>query len=235
MSYLFILSEREASVLSSDYHPSIYLDEGATYELGLIDFDVNNSIPNVDERNNKFHYDEDNVIEIPVGSYELDDINKYIKNYLINNTKEKEKTVIEIKANNNTLKCEIKCNKTIDFTPSDSIGQLLGFTKRKLNKNEMHFSDFPVDIMRVNIVRIECNLVSNSYTNGESVHTIHAFYPTTPPGYKIVEKPSNVIYLPINTHIINNITLKIVDQNGELVNFRKEVVTVTLHLRKRVD
>jgi hypothetical protein len=108
----------------------------------------------------------------------------------------------------------------------------LGFEPRKLTSNKLHTSDFPVDIMRVNMIRIECNIATNSYRNGEPVHIIHSFYPTDPPGYKIVENPRNVIYLPINTRIIHNISLKIIDQNGFPVNFRKEVVTVTLHLRK---
>jgi hypothetical protein len=86
--------------------------------------------------------------------------------------------------------------------------------------------------MRENMIRIECNIATNSYRNGEPVHIIHSFYPTDPPGYKIVENPRNVIYLPINTRIIHNISLKILDQNGFPVNFRKEVVTVRLHLRK---
>jgi hypothetical protein len=55
------------------------------YEIGLTNFSVNNAIPNVDEKNNKFHYgDKDDVIEIPVGSYEIADINKYLKTILTN-------------------------------------------------------------------------------------------------------------------------------------------------------
>jgi hypothetical protein len=176
------------------------------------------------------------VIEIPVGSYEIADINKnkYLKTILTNKTskEEKDKIYLHLQANFNTLKCEIKCNKTIDFSKRNSIGQLLGFERRELTRNKLHMSDFPVDIMRVNMIRIECNIATNSYRNGQPVHIIHSFYPTDPPGYKIVESPRNVIYLPINTHIIHNISLKIIDQNRFPVNFRKEVVTVTLHLRK---
>ena len=51
------------------------------------------------------------------------------------------------------------------------------------------------------------------------------FYPVTPPGFKIVKKPTNVIYLLINTRYIDNILLKITDQDGKLVNFRNELIT----------
>jgi hypothetical protein len=235
MSYYFFFSDQETSELSEDFNPPIILENDGFYEIGLTNFSVNNAIPNVDEKNNKFHYgDKDEVIEIPVGSYEIADINKYLKTILTNKTskEEKDKIYLHLQANFNTLKCEIKCNKTIDFSKPNSIGQLLGFERRQLARNKLHMSDFPVDIMRVNMIRIECNIATNSYRNGQPVHIIHSFYPTDPPGYKIVESPRNVIYLPINTHIIHNISLKIIDQNGFPVNFRKEVVTVTLHLRK---
>ena len=52
------------------------------------------------------------------------------------------------------------------------------------------------------------------------------------PGYKINEVPSDVIYLPINTRIINNISVNIIDQDGKLINFRGETITIRLHLKK---
>ena len=40
--------------------------------------------------------------------------------------------------------------------------------------------------------------------------------------------------MPISTKVINNIELRLVDQDGDLVNFREEVITVRLHLRKDI-
>ena len=108
---------------------------------------------------------------------------------------------------------------------------MLGFEKKRLTKNQKHISDRPIDIFKVNSVCVECNLVTNSFTNGKPVHIIHMFFPSSLPGAKIIEKPSNVIYLPINTRYINEIILKITYQDGNLVNFREEVVTVRLHLQ----
>jgi len=49
------------------------------YELGLINFETYNTIPNVNA-SNKFYFDEDNVeITIPEGSYELQAINEFLK------------------------------------------------------------------------------------------------------------------------------------------------------------
>jgi hypothetical protein len=72
-------------------------------------------------------------------------------------------------------------------------------------------------------------IVSGSYKNGEKVHVTHEFFPSVPQGYKIIESPLNVIYLPINTKQLNEITIKITDQDGILVNFIEEV---RLHLRR---
>lgn len=140
--------------------------------------------------------------------------------------------MLRLEANYNTLKCELKCTEEIDFSKENSIESLLGFTKKKLKPNKFHQSDFPVDIMKINMIRVKCKIVSNSFSNGNAVHTLHAFYPTVAPCYEIVESPLNLIYLPINTHVIHNITLKIVDQHGRSINFREEVIGVTLHLRK---
>lgn len=81
---------------------------------------------------------------------------------------------------------------------------------------------------------IQCNLIQNSFNNSNAVHIIHMFYPNVPPGYKIVENPTNVIYLPINTKFISEIVLKITDQDENLVNFKGELITIRLHLKKLV-
>jgi hypothetical protein len=65
MSYYFFFSDQETSELSEDFNPPIILENDGFYEIGLTNFSVNNAIPNVDEKNKKFHYgDKDDVIEI---------------------------------------------------------------------------------------------------------------------------------------------------------------------------
>lgn len=232
------------SQLSTDFFPPIELGDDE-YMLGLIDLQTFNSIPNVDEANNKFNYDDDKVITIPIGSYEIENINSYLRNVLenpesilsndINDNYDginRKKGFITLRANNNTLKCEIFSSLKIDFTHNDSIGSLLGFKKRILEPNVVHESDLPINILNVNTIQVECNIVTNAYKNGKLMHTIHLFFPTVPPGYKIVEVPSNVVYLPVNVRTISNITLKLVDQNDKLVNFRNEEIIVRLHLQK---
>jgi hypothetical protein len=218
-----------SSELHARYNPPIDLsNDSADYLLGLINFEAYNAIPNIDKGGNKF-YIASEVIEIPTGSYELIDINAHIQSQL---QKRKILAKCTISSNNNTLTCFIESDKNVDFRKNDSIGSLLGFSKVLLPANKRHESTLPVNIMKTNTIRIECNISTGAYNNDKLVHTLHEFFPSVPPGFKIIETPQNVIYMPINTKIIDNIVLKIVDQDGVLINFRGEVVTIRLHLKR---
>ncbi|KAJ8917025.1 hypothetical protein NQ315_012943 [Exocentrus adspersus] len=214
--------------------------------MGLISFESYNSIPNIEKnKNDKFYYgSEGEYIVIPEGNYNVDSINKYIQRSfgdfrsLDDNDSTRtgivkaQQKLISITANNNTLKCKIKCSEDIDFTKEDSIGHMLGFKPRKLPAFINHQSDFPVDIFNVNNICVECNIVGGSYVNDKQAHVIHEFFPKVPAGFKIIEAPNNVVYLPINTRIIDQIVVNIISEDGELINFGKELVSVRLHLKE---
>lgn len=221
------------SIITADYFPPLVLNK--SYECGLVELQTFNSIPNIDETNNKFHYGQDEeFVELPTGSYEIEDIRKTIEELIkekTDNTLIKNSMFVSIVPNNNTLKCSIKCTNIVHFDKENSIGSVLGFGKRKLIPGVRHESDTPVNILKVSTVRIECSITSNAYINNERVHTIHEFYPNVAPGYKIIELPNSIIYLPVSVLSIDNITIKIVDQNGDLVNFRGETILVRLHLK----
>ena len=115
--------------------------------------------------------------------------------------------------------------------PDDSIGRLLGFAPRILSANVTHTSDLPVTILKINFLRVECNITTGAYINGQRVHTIHEFFPVVSPGYKIVEVPSHIIYLRITVQEIYHLRLKLINQDGQFVNLRGEIVTIRLHIK----
>lgn len=184
----------------------------------------------INAQNDTFTYRGFEIVTLPHGSYEIDDIAQFLKNFVPGDSQEA--LGVELRPNNVTLRSEIRSAHEIDFASPDSLGSLLGFEKKRLTPNVWHVSDNIVNILRVNALRVECSIVSGAYSNGDPVHTIHEFSPNVPPGYKISEAPSNVIYLPVKQRVIDNITVRILDQDGEVVNFRGEVITVRLHLKK---
>lgn len=224
-SSISLILSGNSTVLEAHYFPPIELSPNSQYVLGLVELLTFNAIPNIDQNNNKFFIDGENPIVFPTGSYEITDIEKYLKKHL------KKEITFSLTANNNTLKSEITCSKKIDFQKKGSIGSLLGFVDTILKENDTHTSSLPVKIIKVNAIRVECNITGGAFINGEKGHTIHEFFPAVPPGYKIIEVPKKVIYLPIAVKSIPYIQLKIVDQLGHLINLRGETITIRLHIK----
>lgn len=294
MSSLTLVLSGNSSSLRAAYFPAIELDPRSNYECCLVDFHTYNTIPNINETNNKLHlrynsviylepesyssgsefsayieelrkpttkkwthessetldwlyhlgdyhenigatngrknikleYSIDKTIEIPIGSYEMDDIINVLSDKL---------DTVNVSYDKNTAKTTIKIEDdsvAVDFTQPDSIRNVLGFGSVMLRGSEPHIGDYMINISPINAVRIECSIVTGSFINNKNTHTIHEFYPNVPQGYKIVEVPSNLIYLPVVDRTIHNLHIDVVDQNGNLIDFRGETITCRIHIRK---
>lgn len=233
-SYTVTITD-DTSSLRTRLFPQLHLREGKEWEVALLDFSTYNSIPNITEGiNSKLHYvktpaalNKIEVVQLKTGAYEITDINRDLQSQL-------GKDMIELNANNNTLRSELKCKHIIDFSQPDSIGHLLGFpsTSSRLEPDIVHTSPFTVNINKISVINITCNIVHGAYKDGTNGHILHSFYPSVLPGFKIVEKPHNLIYLPLNTSHISDIVLNVLDQDGNAVDFRGEIITLRLHIRQ---
>lgn len=234
MSLLFTLHGR-TSTLSIDFDNPIFLDPNAEYGLALLGFYSYNSIPNISAENgdNKFYYQTGSfgspkVISIPTGSYEIKNIEAFIQKSLGDDAGS-----ISIKANKNTLQCEIYSDScVIDFLTPGSIGRFWRFSERLLDKGHWHISDLPVNILQVRTIHIDCNITAGAYYVNRPTHTIYEFAVGVDPGYAIDETPKNLLYLPVTKHEINNITVNILDQNFQPVNFRGEEIIIRLEVKR---
>jgi hypothetical protein len=184
------------------------------------------------------------IISLPEGAYEIEQIITEI----CKQAKEKaDITDLEIIPDYATQKIKIRCpSATIKFLGSykilddgivstNSLGKLLGFsmvdTPIEASADWLE-SDIPVTISSINEICVECSLVSGSYRNGQKCHTLYSFYPDVPPGYKICERPGQLVYLPIACQEeISNITLRLTDQLGNLLDFRGEEISIQLDLK----
>lgn len=228
-----VLTSRQSD-FTVQLYPPIQTQENGHHEIALVGLDMYHSIPNVTPSNNEFVYEfrnELNRFHIPVGCYEIESLNNYIQKECV---KRNHSELFEIKANPNTLKCIIVIKDPdvkIDFNRKNSLRTLLGFGKTTVETMGEHESPDIVKILSVNTILVLCDIIEGSYVNDTQSPVLYTFFPNVPPGYKIVENPQTVVYLPVSYTPIHKIRILLTDQNGERLNIRGEEVTVRLHLR----
>ena len=133
-----------------------------------------------------------------------------------------DKDYIEISANTNTLNSEmiLKNNDQIDFRHDKSINSLEFHSKRYTSG--FHESENMVNILTINSILDNIDIISGSYVNGSTQPTICSFFPDASPGYKFIENPHNLLYLPTTSYTIHIITIWLPDHNGNELNIRGE-------------
>ena len=180
------------------------------------------SFPNIDNTKNNLRYSQDegttwHDVNMSEGCYEISDINDYIQKVL--KERGSSENFISIEPNNNMLKCvlHIAAGYKVDFTTANSLRTVLGFNA-KVYAEGYNKSENIVNIMSVSSLRVTNDLISGSYNNGEMSNIIYSFFPNAAPGYKIIELPENLIYVPVTLNEIWRMETKLVDQDGKLIN-----------------
>jgi len=238
----FILMRDESTHIKTRFNPFIQLDKTKKYEMALVNLETDYSFPNIDISNNNFRYSPDNDttwfdIGITEGSYEIADINAYIQRIMKSNghyDSFNDKHYITISANNNTLKSivDIGAGYKVDFTTVNTISSVLGFN-REIYSEGYNESGNIVRIINISSLNVTSDVIGSSFTNGVTKNIIYSFFPTVGPGYKIVQEPLNLIYLPVILSTISQMETKLEDQNGNLINLRGEELTIRFHIRER--
>ena len=236
-----IIISNDKSNFNTRFNPKLELEREKVYEIALVNLETYYSFPNIDETNNVFVYSPDNgnswvKIKIPEGSYEIDDINNTIQH----ETEKRghydeinEDYYINIAPNTNTLKSVLILEKgyQVDFNHQNSLARVLGFTGAKYTEG-FHESENVVDILHINSILVNIDIISGSYVNGTTKSTIYSFFPDVSPGYKIIESPVNLVYLPITLDTIDSLNVTITDQDYHLLNIRNEKLTIRFHIRE---
>ena len=144
-----------------------------------------------------------------------------------------DKNNVEISPNTNTLKSDmvLKNNYEVDFRKDKSVNSLLGFHSN-LYTSGFHESQNMVNILTINIILVNIDIISGSYVNRSKQPTIYSFFPDVSLGYKIIENPHNLIYLPITSDTIHSISIWLTDLNENELNRRGENLSMRFHLRE---
>lgn len=224
---------------TDELNSPIILDS-MNYEVAVLSLETFYSFPNITLGiNSDFGYKttpagDTNIINIPTGSYRVEDIATEIKNQV----GDAEYQNMALTHNNATLKAVFKLAPTyrIDFTIPNSIRNILGFDSKVIGgipNNKYYPGDNITSILDVNTILVNCDLTYGSYTNGQILPVIYTFFPNVAPGYKIVRNIENPIYFPVNKTQINNITTWLTDEKGRLINFRGEQISVRYHIRNK--
>ena len=239
-SFQIIVSGNKSS-FNTMFSPKIELERDKVYEIALVNLETYYSFPNIDETNNIFVYSPDNgnswvKIKIPTGSYEIDDLNNTIHLKMEKRGHYDEVTneyYINISANSNTLKSVliIESGYQVDFNQQNNLSKVLGFTGTKYTEG-FHESENVVNILTINSILVNIDIISGSYVNGTTKNTIYSFFPKVSPGYKIIQSPVNLVYLPLLIDTIGNLNISITDQDDNLLNLRNEKLTVRFHIRE---
>jgi len=224
------------------FNPPLQLKKGKEYEMALLNLETYYSFPNIDSSNNNFKYSPDGgenwfTITIPEGSYEIRDIDAAIKQQMKANNHyddENDKYFISVSANSSTLKTVLILTNgyQVDFSLPNSMRHVLGFNDA-IYIDGYQESENVVNIMNINSILVNIDIITGSYVNGRMQPVLYSFFPNVSPGYKIVEKPPHLKYLPVTLDTIANLRTYITDQDGNLLNLRGEVVTIRLDIRQK--
>lgn len=202
------------------------------HSLGVSAFYSCNAILNIHAGNDMFYYGEDKEIQIPFGCYEVDEIGAYLKEQIARNDSDNKKTQKETKfafklaANNNTLRCEIESSYITDFTKPNNIGNMLGFMPQILEPNKKYASDKEVEITKASTIFVETNITEGAYRNNAPCHSIYHIPVSVAPGYNLEDSRAQVRHFPIRVSEIRDVTIRLVDIRGELINISKDTRTI---------
>ena len=228
--------EGTTSELNLKLSRNFEMKESIDYEVALIRFEAFNTLFNITDVNNLFYYNngkEDRIITFSPGAYEVKDINSELQRQII--ILGDSNTAINISGSTSLVKgiITITGSYTVDFTKPSTFRALLGFEPVIL-KAGYNISTNIIKIAPINTIYISANICEGSYNNSnqnQAIYSLGAY--SVPVGYKIVKEPAPPIYLPVSksTKSLDKCTVKITDENTNLINFNSENITVVLHIR----
>ena len=159
----------------------------------------------------------------------MNDINDRLQSFL------PQRGIITITADYVTLKAKLNIAKggyKVKFeSSSGDLSTLLGFDDKILSAGN-HIGDRIVNILAVNSISVSIDIIAGGVVDGIQRNIVHSFFPACGVGEKIIERPSNLVFLPIIVNRIEDLRIRLLDQSCKLLNFRDELITCQFIIRR---
>jgi hypothetical protein len=214
VKYEYILLDVDKPEYCYNFHPNAPLILGHNPEVGVKNFFVWHTYPNISSKynNNQFRYSVGNnweTVNIPEGMYDIDELNKFFVVLGID---------ARFKVNIATFKCflELGRNVKIDLGIGD-LYKILGMEQKIYNTSEE--GKEIINITRgVDRILIRCNLVSRPYQK-EYSDVLFDILPVGTPGGAIHENINAIEYHACKNSVIRQIEIRVTDNKNNPVKF----------------
>lgn len=90
------------------------------------------------------------------------------------------------------------------------------------------------ELVALNVLRIHCDLISNSYINGRQSHTIHQFAISAShvKDRTLVEIPKNLNYFSVTVNRLQTIRITITDKSGKPVTIKSGDIYCRINIKR---
>lgn len=239
MAFQISLTSNRSKIVRLYNPDGIQLD--GPYEVGLKHFVFWNTMFNITPENNtltityqtndynpetnEFQTNVRHNVQLEPGFYEIDDIID-----IFNADHEIIESSTHFEFLKKSLSVRVKSAREIDFTGENSIGPVLGFSKRVLKAGKSAVSDQALKLCSINTVKIHCNLIrSNIEDTKRNTHVLYDFpLDVTKIGTQIIKEPNPICYFTVNTDIIYELEIRITDQDNRLLDLQGDIINLTL-------
>jgi hypothetical protein len=212
------------------------LDPSKTYKVGVKYFATYNNIGNISSDNNELRYQSNStwtILSLAPGGYEIQDLNDAIQQKVAGE-------LIQLLPHKPTgrVVMKLKPGIKVDFKHNKSFNYMLGFeSKVYTNANNLAENRARINIDR-SLINIKSDLINSGMITSENnmIETQNILFSiptfTVPSNYRIIETPARPEYLRITNSTINEISLRIVDENDVLYDFKGEKIVIKLHIKQ---
>lgn len=214
------------------FKPPIRLDT-RQYKISFYSFFGWNSFHNVQSKSISYTINGSPfTLNIPDGQYSIEDINSLLQLDIASNSGATGGIVIT--PNYNTNRTEITIDNstdtfTIDLSAANNLANFFGFPEANVTGSSTGTTLANVNRDTENL-NVETDLIKGSIKDGRFSRIIHSFQPAGPTNSSLQIYPLHQTWHQIDKKLIDRVNFKITDNNGEIVDFQGEDLTLQIIL-----